>query len=247
MTAVNHLACFSIFIFFASTVLAADKIPGSSTDSKINSARESRAASDIKLNNIKSSHLGDLGVIVVSARRVASGKDGAAENILVYSQEDISRLSGRDLGEILSQLQGVDVQPAGQFGQASALSINGSSARQVLLMVDGIPFNTQLAGQANPSQIPVEFIKQIEVIKGASSSVWGSSLGGVVNVITKDVGDSVVPTGTLQTSFAEFSTTKNSLDLAGKVADLGYFVSGSYLNTDGTRNATDAEETKLEN
>ena len=119
-----------------------------------------------------------------------------------------------------------------------------AATRQVLLMIDGIPFNTQLSGQANPSLIPTEHIKQIEIIKGASSSAWGSSLGGVINVITKDVGDTPVPKGTLTSSFAEFATTKNSLDLAGKIKDLGYFVSGSYFNTDGAQAFSETEEKK---
>ena len=133
--------------------------------------------------------------IVVTAKRMPSDKKKTAENVTVYTEEDIDKLPSRDLGEVLSYVPAIDVQLSGQFGQATALSINGSNSRQVLLMVDGIPFNTQLSGQANPSQIPIEHIGRIEVIKGATSSAWGSSLGGVVNVITKDVGDSQKPTG----------------------------------------------------
>jgi len=64
-------------------------------------------------------------------------------------------------------------------------------------------------------------------------------------VITKDVGDSVKPKGSLTSSFAEFRTTKNSLDLAGKIKELGYFVAGSYLNTNGAQAITDAQEKKF--
>lgn len=187
----------------------------------------------------------ELETIVVTARRMPSDKKQTAENVTIYTAEDINRLPARDLGEALSYIPAVDVQLNGQFGQSTALSINGSNARQVLLMIDGIPFNTQLSGQANSTQVPIEHIDHIEIIKGASSSAWGSSLGGVINVITKDVGDSQKPTGNFTSSFAEFSTTKNSLDLAGKIRELGYFVSGSFLNTNGAQAITDAEEKKL--
>ena len=184
----------------------------------------------------------ELETIVVTAQRIPSDKNQTAENVTIYTEEDIARLPARDLGEVLSYIPAVDVQLNGQFGQATALSINGSNARQVLLMIDGIPFNTQLSGQANPTQIPIEHVGRIEVIKGATSSTWGSSLGGVINVITKDVGDSQKPTGNFTSSFAEFGTTKNSLDLAGKVKELGYFLAGSYLNTNGAQAITDAQE-----
>ena len=200
-------------------------------------------AEDINNDQPPISH--ELETIVVTAQRIPTDKKQTAENVIVCTEEDINRLPVRDFDEVLSCIPAIDVQLNGQFGQSTALSINGSSARQVLLMVDGIPFNTQLSGQANPTQIPIEHISQIEIIKGASSSAWGSSLGGVINVITKDTGDSAQPTGSFTSSFAEFATTKNSLDLAGKIKELGYFVAGSYLNTHGAQAISDAEEKKF--
>ena len=180
--------------------------------------------------------------VVMTAKRSPSDPKQTAEDVRVISKEEIEQLPARDLGEVLSYLPGIDVQLNGQFGQSTSLSINGSPSRQVLLLVDGIPFNTQLSGQANPAQIPLENIERIELILGASSSAWGSSLGGVVNVITQDVGHSTKPEGNFKNAFAEFSTTDNSLDLAGKAGPLGYFVSGSYFNTDGSSDTTDAEK-----
>lgn len=203
-------------------------------------------AEDLPGNSyLNSSSIVDLDPIVVTPRRLSIGQGRTAENTVVYTREKIEQTGARDLGEALANIPGVDVKVTNQFGQATSVSIHGSESRQVLVMVDGIPFNTQLSGQANPSKIPLENIKQIEVIKGAASSVWGSSLGGVINVITQDVGDSIVPKGSFTTSAAEFSTTTNSLDLAGKVFDLGYLVTGSYLETQGTQSRSDAQVTKL--
>ncbi len=182
--------------------------------------------------------------IIVTARRVFSESDSIAEDVVIYTADDLHKIGARDLGQALQHIPGVDVSVRTQFGQATSVSIQGSASRQVLVMVDGVPFNTQLSGQANPTRIPVEHIKQIEVIKGASSSVWGSSLGGVINVITKNTGETEIPQGTFTTSFAEYRTFKNSLSLSGKIGQLGYFVSGSYLDTDGPMSHTDVEELK---
>ncbi len=182
--------------------------------------------------------------VVVTAKRIPTFSSHSAENIKVITEKDIEKLPARNLGEVLKYVPGVDVLSTSEFGQASSVSINGSKSRQVLIMVDGIPFNTQLSGQANPTRIPIGHIKQIEVIKGASSSAWGSSIGGVINVITKDVGDSHIPEGQFTTSYGEFASTTNSLDLSGKVGELGYYLSGSFLKTDGPFSETDVEETK---
>jgi vitamin B12 transporter len=184
-------------------------------------------------------------VIVESPKRYPTVRDRAAENLVVLTAEDLRKLPARDLGEALAYMPGVNVKVTNQLGQPTSLSIQGSQSRQVLVMVDGIPFNTQLSGQANPTRIPVENIERIEVIKGASSSAWGSSLGGVINVITKDVGNSTVPHGRLTSSFGEFATTKNSLELDGGAGKLGYYAFGSYFDTDGIRPEADVEDNKM--
>jgi len=187
----------------------------------------------------------DLNPIMISATRFFSEKSRNAENAIVYTSDDIKKMPARDLSEILNYVPGIDVKATNKFGQATSATIHGSETYHVLIMVDGILFNTQLSGQANPARIPVEHIRQIEIIKGAASSAWGSSLGGVINVLTKDVGDSTIPKGKFTSSFAEFSTTKNSLDLSGKIGELGYLLTGSYLETDGIKSVSDAQETKM--
>ncbi len=185
----------------------------------------------------------DLGMIIISARHIASGADdGISDNISVYSSEEIEEVPARDLGEFLYYVPSVDVEVSSQFCQARSLSIHGSESRHVLVMVDGIPFNTQLSGQANPARLSIGNIARVEIIKAGASSVWGSGLGGVINVITKDTGTSLRPEGKVTFSFAEFGTVKKSLELSGKLARLGYFLSGSYMETKGIKSISDAIE-----
>lgn len=220
----------SFVIFFSLSVLYA--------------SHSSANAEELSENRLRSQNIVELQPIIISVLRAQTYMKDAAENVIVYSAQDIKKTPAKDLGEVLSYLPGVNVQVGNKFGQSTSISIHGSDSRHVLVMVDGIPFNTQLSGQANPAKIPLENIKQIEVIKGASSSSWGSSLGGVINVITQDAGDSTIPHGSITSSFAEFETTKNSLNLSGKVLDLGYLLTASHLQTEGIQSKSDARETK---
>ncbi|MBI4309015.1 MAG: TonB-dependent receptor [Candidatus Omnitrophica bacterium] len=171
--------------------------------------------------------------IVVSPGRSPVPSSRIAGQVEVFTAEDLHGLPARNLAEALNYMPGVDIQNNGPFGQATAVSIRGSNSRQVLVMVDGIPFNTQLSGQANLSRIPLENVAQVEVIKGGDSSAWGSSLGGVINVITKPPGTGPKPHGRLTTSFAQFAAAKNSLELDGKAGAAGYSAFGSFLHADG--------------
>lgn len=184
-------------------------------------------------------------IIIRTPKRFDSDAGQVVENFDVYSEEEIENFPAASLDEAIKYMPGVDISVNSQFGQSGSLSIHGSDSRQVLVLVDGIPFNTQLSGQANPAIIPLDYFDHIEVIKGASSSAWGSSLGGVINVITKDAGDTDIPHGEFQSTFAEFSSTKNSLQLSGKVAELGYFISGSYFETDGIKSRSDVQDNEF--
>ncbi len=73
------------------------------------------------------------------------------------------------------------------------ISIRGSSGysrgagSRVMLTLDGIPFSTGDTGETIWEVIPTAVIKDVEIIKGAASSLYGSSaIGGVVNVLTKE-------------------------------------------------------------
>ncbi len=184
----------------------------------------------------------NLGSILVSAQRTEKEAGDVAENVYVITKEDIAGLPVRDINDVLKYIPGVDIQVGNQFGQATSVSIHGSDSKHVLVMLDGIPFNTQLSGQANPTRLPLENIERIEVIKGSSSSAWGSSLGGVINIITKPVGTTARPKGNFKTSYAEFSTTRNSLELSGKVKELGYYIAGSFAKSDGIKSKSESEE-----
>lgn len=193
----------------------------------------------------ESSPVVDLGrIIVTSANRSGIEKNRTADHVSVYTTDDLDHIPGRDLGEILRYIPGVNVSVTGQFGQPSAVSIRGSSSRQVLVMVDGIPLNTQLTGQANPTRIPKQFIERIEVIKGGASSAWGSSLGGVINVITKQAGAEKPLKGTMTNTFAEYETTQNSLELRGTVENWDYLLWGERMTSDGIKSLSRASEKK---
>lgn len=76
------------------------------------------------------------------------------------------------------------------------ISIRGSSGysrgtgSRALLAIDGLPFYTGDTGEIVWEMIPVLEIQRVEIIKGAASSLYGSSaIGGVVNCLTRDISE----------------------------------------------------------
>ncbi len=81
--------------------------------------------------------------------------------------------------------------------------------------------------------IPVRIIKRIEVIKGSASSTWGSALGGVINIITKDTGKEERPQLRMVGSSAEYSTHDLTAEVSGKAGRVGYYLYAGDQDSDG--------------
>ncbi len=182
--------------------------------------------------------------IIISANRSDFSLSHTAQSMSVYTRQDIKKLPAHNLAEALSYMTGISIQTSGPFGQSSSVSMRGASSRQVLVMVDGIPFNTQLSGQSNLSSIPLENIERIEVIRGGDSSAWGSGLGGLINVITRPTGTGQKSKIKLSSSFAQYAQSKNSLEVSGGVDKFGFISMGSFLHSDGNLAQSRTQEIK---
>ncbi len=108
-------------------------------------------------------------------------------NIFVIKGDYFKNLPVNSIDELLRYLPGVEIQARGPMGAQSDIIIRGGTFQQVLVIIDGTRLNDPLTGHFN-SYIPISpaEIDRIEILKGASSAIYGSeAVGGVVHIITK--------------------------------------------------------------
>jgi vitamin B12 transporter len=180
--------------------------------------------------------------LVVSPTRHPKPISQVAENITVITAKEIEEMNAHTVAEVLNRVPGVFVDFTQDFGAFSKITIQGSEDRQVLFLIDGIvPWNFLSEGSAETNSIPVGIIERIEIIKGPASSTWGSSLGGVVNILTKPTGDTEKPTGLVRASYGEKSTQDYRADVAGKIKSVGYYLYAGRQESDGLRDSRDFE------
>lgn len=135
--------------------------------------------------------------LVVSARR-------APEGARTLDRAAIQASGAREVGELLQTLPGVTVTRRGGPGSPAHLSIRGSSADQVLLLVDGVPANDALTGEADLSSIPLEAVESVTVLRGAQSARYGGrALAGVIAVQTRRPGGSEMAARAVAGSWGE--------------------------------------------
>jgi outer membrane receptor for ferrienterochelin and colicins len=134
----------------------------------------------------------------------------APASITVISREELQEGRAASLADVLATVEGVDV--GGSVGKTGGLTINirGMGSDYTLTLIDGRRQNT--AGSVTPNGFgetstsflpPISSIERIEVVRGPVSTLYGSdAMGGVVNIITRKVGEvwtgSVSANATLQ-------------------------------------------------
>ena len=113
-------------------------------------------------------------------------------NITVINGDAFKQMPVNSIDELLRYVPGIEVQSRGPMGTQSDIVIRGGTFQQVLVILDGIRLNDPLTGHFN-SYIPIAVseIERIEILKGASSAIYGSeAVGGVINIITKSFSSS---------------------------------------------------------
>lgn len=114
-------------------------------------------------------------------------KNAAKESVSmeVVSKNQIKNTNANDLGDIAAKTPGVLVQD-GQISIRGGSSFSYGVGTRTAVLVDNMGMTSADLAEGQSKMVPVENTKQVEVIKGASSVVYGSSaLNGVVNVITE--------------------------------------------------------------
>jgi len=174
-------------------------------------------------------------LVMLSATRSLKSLTRIAENVEVVTKEDIEVMNAHTLADVLNTVNGVFIFFGGASpGSLAGISIQGSDVEHVVVMFDGISINTA-SDWADLSLIPAQLIDKVEIIKGPASSAWGSSLGGIINVITKSERDSEKPGGTVSASYGKKNTFDVSAELTGKKENFGYYLSAGRFQTDGLR------------
>lgn len=104
----------------------------------------------------------------------------------IIDRQEIQSQSAGNLTEILSQVEGVQIESDGRAGSNTRIRIRGSETNQVLVLLDGHRLAPSSSGSVNLDAIPVEAVQEIQVHRGGASARFGpDALGGVINIVTR--------------------------------------------------------------
>jgi iron complex outermembrane receptor protein len=147
---------------------------------------------------------------------------------------EVQEVQGEDktVDDLLAQQVGVQVRRFGGPGQASEISIRGSTGQQVVVLLDGVRLNTAQSGTVDLSTIPLAFVERIEVARGGGGAWVGSgAIGGVVNIVTRRPEAEARSSASLRGG--SFGTWEGSLSHADRAGPFDYGLAYSGFRTEG--------------
>ncbi|MFZ3137070.1 MAG: TonB-dependent receptor [Thermodesulfovibrionales bacterium] len=177
--------------------------------------------------------------LVVSPTRSPKPLAKVAENITVITADAITLMNAHTLADVLAFVPGVQLEFIPSPGIPPPVHIQGSESRQVRVVIDGVTLNNLSDGIADLGSIPVQNIERIEIIKGPASSSWGSSSGGIINIVTKSPTNR--PQELISASYGERNTNDVRMEASGTKNFLGYYLSLDRLHSNGFKENMSSE------
>ncbi|MFA6009331.1 MAG: TonB-dependent receptor [Desulfobacteraceae bacterium] len=181
-------------------------------------------------------------VVTATGTEISADKVGG-NSVTVITAKDIEAMKPSSVADILKSVPGLDVAANGGPGTNTSVFLRGADSKNTLILVDGVMLNDPSSANrsAELSNLTVDNIERVEVVKGPMSVMYGSNAtSGVVNIITKK------GKGPLA-CFADFSggsygTVKAAAGVSGAAKSLNYALTVSGIHSDGYSVANDEND-----
>jgi len=181
--------------------------------------------------------------VVVTATRYEEQIADVPANVTVISEEDIKNSTAQNVPELLKSQVGIHVSDITGNRRTFTVDLRGfgeTSPSNTLVLVDGRRINQPDLSGVDWTQIPLERIARIEIIRGGRGGVlYGdNATGGVINILTKSGGP--LRAG-VDLAAGSYNTFKVDSYATGELKNLSLHLSGNYATSDGYRDNSKTE------
>jgi len=172
--------------------------------------------------------------VVVTALRSAVEQDRVSASVTVLDEAAIRQAQPVALTDILVRTPGISLSRNGGYGTTTSLRIRGADSGQNVMVMDGMRLSdpSMTSGGHGFSNLLIDDIERIEILRGPQSILWGSdAIGGIINVTTRQ------PQKPLEGGFAVEAGTHDTVNAqagAGGTSSIAdWHLSASAFTTDG--------------
>lgn len=178
--------------------------------------------------------------VVVTATRTPRMMGNLAIPVNIVSAKTLYQSGSLRLHDILSEQTGINIVE--NFGRG--IQVQGLSSEYTLILIDGEPLIGRTGGVLDLSRISVRNIRKIEIVKGPSSSLYGSeAMGGVINIITDRAGQNK---SDVSLRYARFNTLDGGINFSRRYGKTDLLASLNYNRSSGYSLKPNAQQQTVE-
>jgi iron complex outermembrane receptor protein len=159
-------------------------------------------------------------------------------SITIITKDDIEKMHAKTVDDVLNKAAGINVRRnkgLSSTGSHTTVAMRGTGREtaRTLFLKDGIPLNSTYMGSVNFwGTMSVDNIEKIEIVRGASSALYGSNaMGGVVNIITRPAKKKMA--GSVSVEGGTFDTYIGNARFSGTTDKFGLRAAAGHKRTDG--------------
>ena len=179
--------------------------------------------------------------VVVTATKIETRQEELGAAVTVITEEDLRTLNQNQLADVLRQVPGVEIQRFGGPGKLADIRIRGASPTQVQVLVDGMRVKNPSSGSFDFSELSLDAIDRIEIVRGPQSGLYGAdAIGGVVNIITKK--GQGTPHAIASFEGGSWNTFRETVGVQGAIQRFNFNVSASRFDSRGQQRTFDNDD-----
>lgn len=158
---------------------------------------------------------------VITGTRTERLLDETPVRTEVITRQTLDQIHARDLTEALKIVPGLMLKDIHGKG-GKEVWLQGLDADRVLILINGRPITASTGSSVDVAQLATADIEHIEIVKGATSALYGSSaMGGVVNIITRQPTEPFSASLVMDMgSYGDGNTGDSDLSLGGRQGEL---------------------------
>ena len=177
----------------------------------------------------------DIPIVVIAPNKSSQSYSTVGSSVSIINKKTIEKSNNYFLGETLNNnLPGMNFFRSGGYGTVSGIQLRGLPKRYSTVYIDGVKMSDPSSSDNSFyfSNIMNSSIKNVEILRGSQSSMYGSgAIGGTINIYTKDGDDQNIN----KFIFSGGSNDNKNLDFSvgESFNDYSYFLGFNFFNTDG--------------
>ena len=169
----------------------------------------------------------ELNEVVITATRTERKLGNIAVPVNIISQKTIQQSGSLRLKDILQEQPGLFLTS----GFGTGVQMQGLNPDYTLILIDGEPLIGRTSGVLDLNRITAGNVKKIEIVKGPSSSLYGSeALAGVINIITDKTFSKKI---SVSIRYGTYNTFDENISASTRIGKLGISAFINQYNTDG--------------